>query len=516
MVSDYEKQQIIHSIMRSFDKFSQQHYKNLFERYPKKEGSLGMAVIEDNFLKRRAIDINSYIHILNKRAESKPVIKHRKILIESAIRSIIQDSFELSEIGRGQDDRGGSYTDRQVQRLIRERYRDVFFEKTYDNSNDARTKHVSTVFSENNLPASHAGDMARAYLDAAAIVTRNPSGVNIRKRLYLNSILRLAFPQFLSDMLEFRNDCRAVFENFGKRNDRIDYLREQLVENAGLLVGFYSPISSMLDVTWFRTKTKGEQHTLLRPAQKVKYDKKDAQKAREILTDIYGEGLALYMLDRCGNAFLQYDRPHAATLVFTECANMANDSIYRGMEWQNVAVTYRVRKNFKLALGAMKKALLHFRTVGDAYRICNALQLMGEFQWHLGFKDASWRSFNEATRHSETIDESKRWAIWANIGMSFGRLGEMPLRRKYLVKALEMIPEEQTDTILRISQLIHYEHPITPDTKLPPALSQEIDMFVGYVDAVVHKKDGVPPATSNGFQPGTISGQNMQDSGGDV
>lgn len=475
MIDEDEKEQIHRLIMRAFDIFSHQHYRNLFAG-TLGAGGAGAAFIEDRFLQVRACDINSYMRVLDRRTKSRPTMKHRKMLVNAAIRSMAKGCFGLSDIGDGPDDGARrSYTDRHRQRLIHERYGDAILEpEAVHECGDDRVKRLSTVFSESKLPRSRDADMARAYLDAGSVAAYALRG-DRQRWIGLNSALRLAFPQFLCDMLEFRKECRAVFESLGERNDRIDFLREHLVDGPGLLDVFYSQFSSILDVAWFRTLPEDGREQLLRPATETKYSPADARKVSAMLSGIYGRDLACHMLNICGNAFLQFDRPRAAVLVFMECTSMAKGDMQRGWAWQNVAATHRISQNFRLGLGAMKKALPHFEATGDAYRICNALQLIGEFRWRLGSREAAWRSFKKMENHSTEMKENERWKIPVILGMTFGRLGEMRQRRRCLVRALAMIPEGEADAFLRVNAMINDERPVSPDDRLHPDLGRMLD-----------------------------------------
>ena len=502
MISVDEEEQIRHSIMRAFDTFSHQHYRDLFAGTLGDRGT-GAAVIEDRFLMVRACDISSYMHVLDRRIKSRPVMRHRKVLAKAAICSMARGSFEMSDISDGPDDDARGYTDRHRQRLIHERYGDAFLgSDAGPEPGDGRIKSLSTVFSESNLPQSHNADRARALLDAAGVTSYVMQRSDAQKRVGLNSTLRLAFPQFLSDMLGFREECRVIFESLGERNERIDFLRGQIVDGSGLLDMFYSQVSSILDVAWFRTLQENERKQLLMPASEVRYGPKDARSAGEILTGIYGSGLAFNILDICGNAFLQFDRPRAAVLVFMQCTSMAEGDMRQGRTWQNVAVTHRITQNFKLALGAMKNALPYFEATGDAYRVCNALQLMGEFQWRLGFQKAAWKSFRAMENRSMDMKEGERWKIQFNLGMTFGRLSDMLQRRRCLVRALKMIPDDETDMVLRVSSMINYEHPISPEDRLHPDLKRELDEATDKLHEVLlnreHRMDQTRPDSGCG------------------
>lgn len=484
MISEDEKQQIRHSVIRAFNNFIFQHYQDLFTEMQEKGNDVHAAIIEERFLQQRATDINSYMQILDLRVRSKPVTKHRMVLVKAAILSLANGDFTLSDLDRGTNrrdlnsDARNDYTDRQMQRLTRERYRHVFFEPNpRQKSSDNRVKQISSVFSESNPSSTLIRDLMQAYPNTGYKTMRVGSGKQMQQ-VALNSALRLAFPQYLEDVTRFRDECRTVLESLGVRNDRIDFLREQLVENAGLLDVFCSHLTSILDLVWFRTKSKNEREHLLKPCPDVRYDCGDAKKARDMLVDMYGPDAASHILDISGSAFLQYGRLHAAICVFGECANMAENDMNLGVAWQNIAVAHRIGQNFKLALGAMKKALNSFKAAGDAYRICNALQLIGESQWRLGFRTAALKSFEGVEGYGMGMEKDKRWIIQFILGMSFGRLGERLLSQKHLVKTLEMIPEEETERILQINRMIDNEHPTNVDAVLPLALQQELDAVI--------------------------------------
>ena len=498
MISEDEKQQITDSIVRAFDKYAHRQYRNLFAGIPEKKDGMRETIIEDRFLDMRSISIDSYMRVQDMRARSKPVMKRRAILARAAILSLAKGDFTLSELDHDPDrccndgDSHRGYTDRHRQRLVREVHRNMFFEPEPDSvrkREDKREKRISSAFSDGDPPRDPAGDRARAFLDTAAKIVPTISGVGKQRMLALNSTLRMAFPMYLEDVMAFRNECRAVFESLGERNDRIDFLREQLVESPLLLDVFYSHLTSILDLAWFRTRKNAEKELLLKPAPQAKYDRDDARKARGMLVSIYGPDLARHFLDISGTAFLQYDRPSAAAYVFMECVYMAGNDRNRGAAWQNVAACHRLKKRFKLALVAMKKALVCFEAAGDTYRVCNALQLIGESRWRLGFRDAAMKSFDEVERRGMEMEAEKRWLSQYILGMSFGRLGEMRLRRAHLAKALKMIPEEDTEAILLVNGLIDYEHPISSDTMLPRGLREELDDGVSRLWKTLYERE---------------------------
>ena len=52
-----------------------------------------------------------------------------------------------------------------------------------------------------------------------------------------------------------------------------------------------------------------------------------------------------------------------------------------------------------------------------------------------------------------------------------------------------MIPEEDTEAILRVNGLIGYEHPIWSDTMLPRGLREELDDGVSRVWKTLYERE---------------------------
>ena len=501
MIGEDEKRRIIESMARAFNLQTVQHYTDVIAGTAQ-----GDPAIEDRFLQVRVGDIDSYMRVLERRGKSRPLTKHRPILARAAILSMADGVFTLPDLGHGNNgrdldgDHRSRYTNRQRQRLLRERYKDVFFEP---DPKAGGIKRISSAFSESDPPRSLAGEQARAYLDAVRRTAQSLYGGNAKRQMTLRSVLRSAFPQFLEEVAEFRGECRAVFESLGRRNDRIDFLREQLVDDPRLLDMFYSHITSMLDLAWFRTRPKNERDLYLKPAPQTRYTGQDAKKARRILVDIRGRDQAHRILDMAGVAFIQIGRPSAAVWVYGECLETSKTSMERGLALQNAAVAHRLNQNFKLALTCMKNALVNFESARDIRRICNALQLIGESQWRLGFRGAALKSFGEVERRGAEMPEGERWRAQYMLGMSFGRLDEMRRSRRCLTRALEMIPEEETGWIIRISDFILSERPVWIDGMLPAPLSQELDACMKQSDELVYGGPGaVRPSGCGAHDPG--------------
>ncbi len=454
MISDEEKQEIGNSITKAFDKWGNLYYQNLFTELNKKKfETYNVAYDEQRFLKKRAIDISTYMYVQRKCNDSKIISKHRSSLIKTTIISIIRSGFTLSEFN-SENTQNTKYTSRHKQRLVHDYYKETFFEIDLQKKKDDRFNIFSSVFSTNNIPDSDTADIATEYqsLDYA-FATSNKA---IMERLSFNSILRFAFPPFLEDLLKFKDECKFIFEHLGENNDRIDYLRNQLTEFTPLLQSFYFHLTSILALNWFHFSSKETQKSYFTSEFKVKYNKTDAEQAKKLLLTITKSNeLTSYLLSYCANAFIHYTRYLDAVSLFEQCISLTDKVLEKGILWQNIAVAYRSNENFKLMLQAMKKSLSYYKKSNSVYHICMAQQLVGESRWRIGLKESAMNSFQEAENTGKLLNPNEAYKIPHNIGMSFARLGEKSLRDKYWTKALTLIPEKETDMILRLNDMLN-------------------------------------------------------------
>ena len=234
-------------------------------------------------------------------------MKHRKVLANAAIRSIAKGRFEMSELGAGMDDDARSgYTDRHNQRLIHERYGDAFLElEVGREQSDGRARPLSTVFTKSKLPQSRDADMARAYLDAGDAVALQ------KRRRAKTTSPQLHPPTGLPAVSKRHAGAQGRVQDHireprgERRSDRLSAgaLAASWSRGRALLDVFYSQLSSILDVVWFRALPEDEQKPFLRPAAKAKYGPGDARRAGAMLSGIYGRDKARDLLDYCGSAF---------------------------------------------------------------------------------------------------------------------------------------------------------------------------------------------------------------------
>jgi tetratricopeptide (TPR) repeat protein len=105
--------------------------------------------------------------------------------------------------------------------------------------------------------------------------------------------------------------------------------------------------------------------------------------------------------------------------------------------------------------GEARKALSYYKKSGKTYYVCLALKLIAEAQYYMGFKESAINSFQSVENLADKLNQDK-WKVLLNIGMSFNRLGETHLRDKYLTKCLPLIPDDETETILRVNDMFGF------------------------------------------------------------
>ena len=463
MSEDSEKQQAIIGIMQAFEKWGKQYHQNLFVKQssPDYLNSFKTAVKEQGFLEKRALEPGLYMNVLESCNSNKTISKHREMLTKSCILSIVDDSFSVSDLLQSNTKTQSvdeiapnlGYTRRQMQRFLHENYKESFFEaKSEQNSKDDRLHHFTSIFSNVKLPPDSIGMAAMSYLENQQNAVM--SNDKILEKLFFNSVLRFAFPQFLLDLIKFKEECKKIFETLGKTNAKIDFLRKELSEFSPILTTFYSNLTSILAVEWFRQKSENAQVSILDSEFKIQYKKSYAVEVKNILVSATNSNkYSSFLLSHCANAFVYYKKPQDAISLFEQSRNLSNDMFEKGTLSQNIAVEYRENNNFKLMLKESREALSFYKKSGKIYHACLALKLIGEAQYQLGFKESAVNSFLEAEKLSDTIKQDK-WKVLLNIGVSFNRLRDKQHRDRYLVKGLQLIPEDQTDTILGVNQML--------------------------------------------------------------
>ena len=319
MISEDEKREIRDSVLLAFQKYSYLRYQDMFSKANSRQDTDSRRFAgEDRFLHKRLFDIGLYMYTLSQRPKDKTALKHRAFITKAVIIPLAKGAFTFSDLGHGKSscdwnrsDPDSGYTDRHKQRLIHEIYRNAFFETGSGpkGDGDGRVKHTSSVFSGNRPPSTPTSDFTLGYLEA-----ERDASYDMADRLFLISNIYYAFPQFLEDLLGLRDECRVVFESLGESNERIDFLREQLTAVTPLLLVFYLSLTTILDLEWFNFRSKDVRRRFLESDFKIRYDRNDAKRAREMLDANCEPSEVRRILGNCGHSFLHYGRSGEAPL----------------------------------------------------------------------------------------------------------------------------------------------------------------------------------------------------------
>ncbi len=469
MISEKTKSGFKDTVTDAFNKYLSRYGQAPFAGKP--ESDIGRNELVVRFLQRYTLDINLHMQVLISCANDRTILKRRSVMTKAAILCLADGSFALSELWKGMDSdswngSGHNYTDRQMRRLINEVYSGALSEAdSKPRAGDGRKRWLSGVFSVGPAPA--VADPASAYLDSGRHAAGIGSGFTATE-IFFTLSLRFMFPQFLEDIEEFMGECSTVFASLGRRNERIDFLRDHLTRITPMLLSFYSDLTAILGLEWFLSKSRDKQERLLKSDREVRNDRDELERAAQMLTRICGQDMAFRYLSLCSIPLIRDGRLQQALSMLALCLTMAREEIERGIMQLNVAVIHTVSGDFERALDEARGALPHLEASGDTHWVCNALALIGVSQWRLGCKDLAMKAFGEAERRGRAVELGERWMIQFILGMSFWRLGEMSLRKKHLTVALSLIPEEETEGVIWLNQLIDCEHSVYSGIPSPP------------------------------------------------
>ena len=270
-------------------------------------------------------------------------------------------------------------------------------------------------------------------------------------------MLQFAFPIFLEDALKFKTECKVIFENFGENNARISFLREILTEPTMPFFTFYSHITSILALWWFKMNTSKNKKLFLDTRFSLLYNDSDAKQIRKLLDSNLENSLCRLFLDKCATIFLSKHRYENGIALFQQCKYFAKTDLEQGRLCQNIAIIYRSNKKFKLMLSSMQEALLRYKNSQSNYHICMALQLIAESRWKLGSKDLAMKTLQDMEKVGENLTENEKYLIPFRIGCSFDRLREKSYRNKYWVKSLKLLPDNMAERALQLCSYLNDE-----------------------------------------------------------
>lgn len=477
MISDDEKQAIHLAINQAFDKWGVQYNQRLLDDIQDDPEAYARAWWEQAFLEKRVLALGSYEYLSEIRNDSKTLQKHMRVLTRAVILSMVNGTFTLPDLdpNPGAEDGYKSYTRRQKQRILKKEYPEAFFDVPSQTPQDGRLSPKSSVFGPQGLPQMDQTDRVIEYM--RALYARDHRTDNLIHIFYTSSA-HYILPRFLEDLLRFGDLCGDVFSTLGKNDEKTSYIRQFMTQMSPQLFTVHAYVTAMLDLKWFRAVPPKERQRFFQSDLDLAYSKDDAETARRILADNMPRLDAYHKLRIGGTALMRLGKMPESIHTFAQCLCVADDELQRGVAWQNIAAMHRMRRDFDSMHDAATKALGHYMRTLDTYRKCNALQLVGESLWKLGSKKAAMQSFDEAERVGGLLPRDERFKIPMVLGVSAWHLGDRRLSARYLAKALEQVPDNETQKALEINHAI--THGFAPrDESVPdPGLVHELERHV--------------------------------------
>lgn len=474
------------AIHSAFDRWGQRFNEEFFKNLQSKDEATRKEAFRkfynvQLFLEKRALIPGFNQLVLTEMKKNSFVKKQRKVLLRACIISIVGDTgVTVSDIlahqsakKEGQendDDSNPEYVRRHIQRLLHEKHRHTFYESETGNkkSADGRFNYFSSVFSPTPLPAASETEMARAYSESErSIALSDPN----KTALSWNMVnLQFVMPEFMEDMIDFRNECDDAFVNLkieGKGNRRekekfVKFVRIRLTSITGLLYTFYWFFTSILAVAYFEHLKEEGKRNLVDSKPKFQYPPDYPHRARNCLALLTGsdDDAISYFMPIGATSLQNFGHYEHAISVFEECLKSEIGDKQRGITHENIAVVHRTQGSYDKMLTSSMQALKYYEKSGDGYRVCVCMKNIAEAQYMLGLKDDALKGFQAAGEKSRDLPSRQQYGVYGNISKALRRCGDFKAELHYLKKCLEVASDDiPTEEILaindRIDELLH-------------------------------------------------------------
>jgi len=440
------------SIFTAFDRWAVQYANELqSSRNDKtKEEVQKDAYLLNLFLTKRVFIPGFMRHVIKQVSSNSVSQRQRKTLIKACLISIVNPKgVTAKELEKNsQSDEGYTYT--HTRRIIRDEYPEAFFE-TKEKRKDERFTPYLSVFSPYELPEHIDEELVRQLQNKNIIMSSNR---RLKDWVLLNARIRSAIPEYLEDLLSFKNETLAIMRELLYDSELGKLLHFELKYLSDILTVFHAHFQSIMAVEWWRSRRKQTKRKLIDDGFPLKYDNNEAVTARSILLELTkSQEDTAYILRKAALAFKEYNLPEATISLFRQCLETETYTpLQKGSLHENIAVILRETSKPKLMVQEMKKAVEYFRKGNDIYRLCVSLKNLGEAVWMLGFKEAGLRYFAETESMIDQLDQLERAKVMGNLAYSARRLGEKNMEIEYLIKQLKEIPEEYTEEIVRVDR----------------------------------------------------------------
>jgi tetratricopeptide (TPR) repeat protein len=482
-LNDALKKETFSAIVAAFDKFSHRYNEKIYAEWVSKTPQERALINErvkkvDLLLSKRAFIPGFYRYVLSQVMKNKRLQKHRKILLKAFLITMLNPSGvtikQVVNQKNGQnrlsnEDQPPSYTRRNDQLIINERYQAAFFKQYNPQQTDERFVPTSSIFAKAIPPTTPFSKIVGEQY--STVMANSLSNDLAMSWLTSSATIQTIIPEVVEDIQLTREDCiRLIREELltvqrALQKARKQYQKEQLTlrrslceffldeatEHSPVFFEFYFHFSSILAFEWFDSRRPKNRQSLLDRGFPLRFALDDMQKARSLLTiqKVSDQAVDCLLM----NALQEYAFFEKSFGKFKECIESSGlAEVDLGITLENIGTVYRELKCYKKMRLFLKDALLHYQKSGDIYRIAVGFKNMGEADWYVGFREKASEYFRVAEENSSKLNDSlKRFGVLWNLAVASRRIGEVRLERYYLVKCLAVLPENETDKILTIA-----------------------------------------------------------------
>jgi len=458
------RERLREAVIPAFDRWSARSLDALFSSKDRK--SIQEARTTDLFMSKRVFAPGFMRYVTREVEASKDFQRQRKTLVKASLLSILHEagvspSELVDKSSSGRAERRAEvdpqyYGRRRVQELLRDVYRESFSEipqvRRGKKRIDSRLSRYSTVFSPYGNAELENPEKVSEFQTLDKIAAQ--SNPDLKRRILLNSAIVNVTPEQVNDMISFRKLCSDLMTEIGDYSELGEILAQELTGMTEMFEVFHAHILSTLSIEWFRSRRYSERQNLIERGFPLEYTEEDATKGSSLLHELTNgnRDWVVSILQTAAWAFNDYWMLNYARIIFEHLLKLREaDPLWKGIQHENIAVTFRLESKPKLMVREMKTACDFYKEAGDTYRVCLALKNLGESEWMLGYPDLAQKFFEEAESLAVRLELAPHAAVIDNLAKASQRLRQDAMEIRYLKKFLEIAPDEWSILIIQSS-----------------------------------------------------------------
>lgn len=266
-------------------------------------------------------------------------------------------------------------TGRQLQRIRRENYPEIFFTPTRDTkiTKDKRSTRFSTIFSD--MSGVDEADWEAAFqILIVQDMARLSYTEKIREMRELHAGLRMVDPDDISNLRKFwgyqKTSLRIITSKFGRASKEASWIIPHIAKGTLILEAIYQLIDDAVALRWYRTiKSENKKLEMLRKKYPLRYTREDASKAvKENFEWFKDPVLVADYVFRGMHAYNQIGEFRAALYLLDECLKQIPlEEEDRGLCYHNIAWIHRMTERPRKFLIWLRKALATFEKLNNPF-----------------------------------------------------------------------------------------------------------------------------------------------------